>query len=202
MNGSRMVFTALGITVEVIYESELVEAFKEKSGKSVQQGKILKVVVSSASGMELANEDKIDEVYSFLNGYFDHRKSNFDLRFLSLDLFSVFQQRVLRACADIPYGRVCSYGSLAMAVGSPLAARAVGNALARNPFPLLIPCHRVIHASGKVGCYGGGVALKMKLLRHEGIVLQGMKVLNLGLQRHDFAFSHYLPKKSVNTNDC
>jgi methylated-DNA-[protein]-cysteine S-methyltransferase len=80
-----------------------------------------------------------------------------------------FQQRVLQATAAIPRGQVRTYGQIAAAIGAPGAARAVGTALARNPVPILIPCHRVIRAGGKLGNYGaGGESMKRRLLDHEG----------------------------------
>ena len=84
---------------------------------------------------------------------------------------SEFHQEVLRATARIPCGEVRTYGELAAAVGRPRAARAVGTAMARNPVPLLVPCHRVVPSSGGVGRFGFGSDLKTKLLAGEGVVL-------------------------------
>ena len=84
---------------------------------------------------------------------------------------SPFHQEVLRATARIPRGEVRTYGELAEVVGRPRAARAVGTAMARNPIPLLIPCHRVVPSSGGVGNYGFGGDLKAKLLANEGVAL-------------------------------
>ena len=78
-----------------------------------------------------------------------------------------FQQRVWRGLTDIPYGAVCGYGDLARSIGNPGAARAVGQANGANPIPIIIPCHRVIHADGSISGYGGGVDRKKWLLRHE-----------------------------------
>jgi len=80
-----------------------------------------------------------------------------------------FQQKVLRAAAQIPYGSVDTYGGLARKIGSPRSARAVGNALAQNPFPLLIPCHRIVKGDGSIGGFSAsaGVKLKKKLLSLE-----------------------------------
>ena len=82
---------------------------------------------------------------------------------------SPFRQKVLMAALKIPYGSVETYGSLARKIGCPRGSRAVGNALAKNPFPLVIPCHRIIRGDGKPGGFsaGGGVALKNKLLQLE-----------------------------------
>jgi methylated-DNA-[protein]-cysteine S-methyltransferase len=84
---------------------------------------------------------------------------------------SPFHQEVLRAAARIPRGEVRTYGELAAGVGRPRAARAVGTAMARNPVPLLVPCHRVVPGRGGVGNYGFGPDLKSKLLANEGVVL-------------------------------
>lgn len=83
--------------------------------------------------------------------------------------YSPFCQKVWRACARIPRGEVRTYSEIAAAIGAPGAARAVGNALARNPFAPTIPCHRVIRSDGKVGGYSatGGTRAKALLLRKE-----------------------------------
>lgn len=84
---------------------------------------------------------------------------------------TVFARRVIAACRSIPYGSTRSYAALAQAAGSPRAARAVGTVMARNPLPLLVPCHRVIGAHGGLGGYSarGGLAVKQRLLRLEQI---------------------------------
>lgn len=79
---------------------------------------------------------------------------------------SQFQRRVLRQVARIPYGKTKTYGEIARSLGRVGAARAVGAANARNPLPLVIPCHRVV-AAGGLGGYGGGVAMKRRLLEME-----------------------------------
>jgi len=88
---------------------------------------------------------------------------------LAADLAGVppFQKRALEAVARIPYGRTASYGMIARRIGSPAAARAVGSAVARNPVPLLIPCHRVIRGNGQMGGFGAGVEAKRWLLALE-----------------------------------
>ncbi len=80
-----------------------------------------------------------------------------------------FTRAVWGATLRIPFGTTMSYGGLARAVGRPGAARAVGNAMARNPLPILIPCHRVITSEGKLGGYGGSPAVKRWLLEFEGV---------------------------------
>jgi len=85
-----------------------------------------------------------------------------------LDGLPPFSRKVLEACARIPLGETVSYGRLAARIGAPRAARAVGNVMARNPLPLVIPCHRVVRSGGGLGNYGGGTSLKERLLRQEG----------------------------------
>lgn len=82
----------------------------------------------------------------------------------------VFQAKVLEATRRIPFGEVCSYATLAARIGHPGAARAVGNALATNPVPLIVPCHRVVRGDGTWGPYGLGARWKTELLRLEGAV--------------------------------
>ena len=77
------------------------------------------------------------------------------------------QQSVLAATANIPYGQLKSYKIMAGVIGRPRAYRFVGSALAKNPFPILIPCHRVVRSDGSLGNFGGGTDLKRKLIQFE-----------------------------------
>lgn len=80
------------------------------------------------------------------------------------------QRRVWDMVRDVPAGQVTTYAALAERMGMPRAQRAVGVCLASNPVPILVPCHRVIAASGGLGSHPGGIAVKAALLRHEGVV--------------------------------
>ena len=86
-----------------------------------------------------------------------------------LEGFSPFARSVLAACRGIRYGRRISYGQLAVKAGCPKAARAIGGVMARNPLPLIIPCHRVVRSDGKTGGFSaaGGISLKKRLLEME-----------------------------------
>jgi methylated-DNA-[protein]-cysteine S-methyltransferase len=88
---------------------------------------------------------------------------------VTLDGTGAFGRQVLSACRAIPFGRTTTYADLAGRVGHPGAARAVGTALARNPIPLIIPCHRVLGSNGGLGGFSapGGTATKQRLLDHE-----------------------------------
>jgi methylated-DNA-[protein]-cysteine S-methyltransferase len=91
---------------------------------------------------------------------------------VDIDDLTPFERAALRAAARIPPGEVRSYSWVANEIGRPRAARAVGQAMARNPLPLLFPCHRVVGASGALHNYGYGLEMKAKLLRMEGYVAQ------------------------------
>jgi O-6-methylguanine DNA methyltransferase len=92
-----------------------------------------------------------------------------------------FQRRVLLETCEIPPGETRSYAWLAARVGHPGAARAVGSALASNPLPLVVPCHRVVRADGRIGNYGlGGPAAKRALLTAEGVILESGIVVGAG----------------------
>ena len=97
---------------------------------------------------------------------------------VDLSRFSEFQQAVLHACRRIPYGKTASYADLARAAGRPGAARAAGSTMARNPMPIVIPCHRVVRADGHIGEYGaGGPEAKRAVLHAEGIDTAGLERL-------------------------
>lgn len=104
-------------------------------------------------------------------------------------IMSEFQARVLELVSKIPKGKVTTYKEVARALGSPRACRAVGNALAKNPQPVKIPCHRVVRSDGKIGGYGGnrlGSKKKARLLVNEGVEIVDEKV---SLKKYIFRFS-------------
>ena len=106
------------------------------------------------------------EARSQLDAYFDRRRQTFDLPLAPAP--TPFQNSVRAAMLSIPFGSVRSYGDLATDIAS--GARAVGTACGRNPLPLIVPCHRVVAAAGRIGGYTGGMGLDTKraLLRFEG----------------------------------
>ncbi len=114
------------------------------------------------------DDDLLPDFPRQLRDYFAGRRVAFDVD-VDLTGLTSFQQRVLEACARVDYGERVSYGELARRVGRPNAARAVGGALARNPVPLAVPCHRVVAGDGSLGGFSAeqGLALKRKLLELE-----------------------------------
>jgi methylated-DNA-[protein]-cysteine S-methyltransferase len=105
-----------------------------------------------------------------LDEYFEGGRREFAL---AVDLGAVpeFQRRVLEELRRVPYGATDTYGGLARRIGRPRAARAVGGALNRNPIPIVVPCHRIVGASGSLVGYAGGLARKEQLLALEGAML-------------------------------
>jgi len=127
------------------------------------------------------------EVGALLDGIEDFIAGG-DVRFpldsIRLDRCSPFQRSVLVAEHAIPRGRVSTYRLLAGHLGNPKAARAVGTALATNPFPIVIPCHRAIRSDGSLGGFQGGLAMKRALLMLEGVAFRDES-------RVDFPNLHY-----------
>jgi len=105
-----------------------------------------------------------------LDEYFAGRRESFELE-VDLRATAPFARTVLEELARVPYGQTTTYGTLAARVGAPRAARAVGTVMNRNPIPIVLPCHRVLGASGGRAGYAGGLALKERLLRLEGAML-------------------------------
>jgi O-6-methylguanine DNA methyltransferase len=101
-----------------------------------------------------------------LNAFFHQHESHLDR--VDISDLTPFEQTTLRACAKIPAGEVRSYGWIAKAIGQPNAARAVGGVMARNPVPLLYPCHRVVDSEGRLHNYEYGIDVKARILELEG----------------------------------
>lgn len=118
------------------------------------------------------NEPLPRRIDNQLRQYFLGRRWRFDLP-IDLSSLTPFQREVLAVTSRIPKGKVWSYRQVAQAMGRPKASRAVGQALGRNPIPIVIPCHRVIASDGSLGGYCGSAGLDIKrwLLRHEGVRL-------------------------------
>lgn len=111
----------------------------------------------------------LERAWRQLNRYCERRQRKFDLP-VDTALATPFQRRVLHALARISYGSTETYSGLAARVGRRRAQRAVGQALNKNPLPIVLPCHRVIGSDGGLVGYRGGLGLKRRLLRLEGVI--------------------------------
>ena len=149
---------------------------------SPKSGGLVRVVLPHYSAADLvdllafeypglvAAPEEFADLIELSRAYFNGQAVRFDDVACDLPSEKTFTGRVLRACRTIPYGLKRSYSWLAGAAGKPSGARAVAAALGRNPLPLVIPCHRVIHADGTLGGFSapGGVELKRRMLTIEG----------------------------------
>lgn len=133
--------------------------------KAPAQQKLARCFRGAKASAHLRIKRLAAQIDRFLNG----ADVRFSLNLLRLDLYPDFQQKVLRVERAVSRGKVSTYQRIAKKIGRPRAARAVGTALANNPFPVIIPCHRVIRSDGAPGGYQGGQKMKEALLKMEGI---------------------------------
>ncbi|MBN1830375.1 MAG: MGMT family protein [Deltaproteobacteria bacterium] len=126
-------------------------------------------IAAAAPGSEAASNSKIEHFCELLAGIIEGRSAEGTLEYLQMDRLSFFHRRSMEAALKIPLGMVAAYGVIARLAGAPGAARAVGTAMAENPFPLVLPCHRVVRSGGNIGKFGGGSSLKRLLLQKEGV---------------------------------
>ncbi len=114
------------------------------------------------------DESRFNNTKEQLGEYFAGERKSFDLPIMPLG--TEFQMAAWQALRKIPYGQTRTYGEQAAMIGRPKAVRAVGGANNKNPLPIIIPCHRVIGANGKLVGYGGGLEIKKFLLELEGVL--------------------------------
>lgn len=120
-----------------------------------------------------------DGVARKLRRYFDGEPVEFDEP-VDLSACGAFARSVLEELRSVGRGQVVSYEQLARLAGRPGAARAVGQAMAHNPVPVIVPCHRVVRSDGTLGGFGGGLALKRRMLELEGVAFDGERVAGFG----------------------
>jgi len=126
--------------------------------------------VAPGAGGERVADELVAAATRQLGEYLAGERLAFDLP-LDLDAGSAFQQAVWRATCQVQFGRVVAYGDIARRISNPLACRAVGQALKRNPLLILVPCHRVVRMHGGLGGFRAGEEAKLWLLKHEGVIL-------------------------------
>jgi len=153
-------------------------AFSDRSKKDCEKSVMKTIPRSQIETRGSVDPSMFEEVYEAYSG-----KSGGQLKSLDLSNVSDFRRKVYSLLQAIPSGKVATYGALAKKVGGKRYARAVGTAVATNPLSLMIPCHRVVPASLKVGNYGmpgrkpsEGGYVKRGLLEREGVVFRGKKV--------------------------
>ena len=125
------------------------------------------------------NHSIISRLIDKINNFFDGNREDFSLEILDFSVCPPFQKLVITTEATIPYGKVSTYKQIALQLEKPTASRAVANALANNPFPIIIPCHRTIRSDGSISGYQGGNKMKQELLNMEGVEVNSQLKVNL-----------------------
>ncbi|MGD0781190.1 MAG: MGMT family protein [Dehalococcoidales bacterium] len=133
------------------------------------QEPVEKIIHKSYPNAQQLTSPVIIELGNKIKCYLKGEVVIFDLGMIALEVCGAFQQKVLLAEYGIPRGWVSTYGRIAKYVGVMKGSRAVGRALAENPFPIIIPCHRAVRADGEIGGYQGGKEMKRALLKMEGV---------------------------------
>jgi methylated-DNA-[protein]-cysteine S-methyltransferase len=123
----------------------------------------------SLKQIKLSSSSLINAIGGKIKRFFKGEQVEFDIELLDFSMCYEIQKKVLLAEYEIPRGWVSTYKKIAIKIGIQNGARVVGNALAKNPFPIVIPCHRAIKSNGELGGFQGGIKMKRKLLEMEGI---------------------------------
>jgi methylated-DNA-[protein]-cysteine S-methyltransferase len=144
-------------------------ALPTHGGKHLTADQVLEQLAERISPRVLKSPKRLDPVRRELDDYFQGKLHDFDVP-VDWRLAHGFTDKVLHAVARIPYGETRSYGQVAKQAGNARAFRAAGTACGANPVPLIVPCHRVVQASGAPGNYGGGPEMKRALLSLEGAI--------------------------------
>ena len=132
--------------------------------------KVLDRICKEYPGMQCTQCKIPNGIDNVIIALFKGQNKKVSLSAINLKKLTVFQTDVLKQVHRIPRGKVAAYSGIAARTGHSRAARAVGSVMANNPFPLIIPCHRVIRADRKVGQFGGGTQMKRELLEREGVI--------------------------------
>jgi methylated-DNA-[protein]-cysteine S-methyltransferase len=155
----------IGFVWSSIVKKTLIERIYLPNSRENLLGKIFRDFPAITSKQRVVNGGISQAITDLYKG----RERYFDFTLLNFSPLTEFARCVLLKTCKIPHGRVATYSDLAAAAGHPRACRAVGTIMANNPFPIVIPCHRVIRSDGNPGQFGGGCAMKRRLLEKEGV---------------------------------
>ena len=175
-------FGHIGIVYRDIISARVVDIFLPRTKEDA-----LRAVKFQYPEAQLHSPDSLGSLPGMFVDYFDGTPVKFPLDVLDMSGCYPFQIDVLKAEWSIPYGKTSFYSCVARKIGS-TAYRAVGNALARNPFPIIIPCHRAIRSDRTLGGFQGGLEMKRKILETEGVEFDSS-----GRVREEFIDSHLDP---------
>ena len=119
--------------------------------------------------------EELQQIFRLIRDYFNGRSICAPWHHLAMGHLTELQRKVLYETAKIPYGSLKTYKQISEAIGRPRAYRFVGSALGRNPFPLIIPCHRVVRNDGRIGEFGAGPEIKQWLIEFESSRAHGLQ---------------------------
>jgi methylated-DNA-[protein]-cysteine S-methyltransferase len=163
-------FGSLALVWEEREEAPLIQrVFLSADDVSGKDPAVLRRVIEGFPGARAGRDIRITDLGARMMRFLEGVDAFFGLDDVALNRCPAFQQAVLKAEYGIARGQVATYAGIAKHLGVPGGARAVGGALARNPFPLIIPCHRAIRSDGTLGGYQGGPEMKRALLDQEGV---------------------------------
>lgn len=168
MRGRSEIRTPLGPMIAEIVDGAICRL--EFTDQAASEDSVEEIAGAVEAQPTQPDDDLLDSLVRQLNEYFSGTRMSFELPFDYRG--SEFQRRVWEELSRIPYGETRSYADVALSIGTPGAARAVGQANGRNQIAIIIPCHRVIAADGGIGGYGGGLWRKLRLLEREGVSIQ------------------------------
>ena len=147
---------------ETIPDEAFIKRMRESGAEAVR--------LERANDVEPEARQNLRRAAAELEEYFRGRRSAFDIP-VDWGAMPPFRRAVLEATATVPFGQVDTYAGIARRIGQPRATRAVGNALGHNPIPVIVPCHRIIRSDASLGGYTGGLDIKERLLKLEGVTL-------------------------------
>jgi len=162
--------SSIGV-ISLVSKKRRIIALDMRSGNPYEAKKRLAALYPDGN----ESEQSFKTIRLLLDRYLKGERVDFDVD-VDISGESPFTQRVLRELQKIPYGEVRSYGWVGRKLGYEMAARAVGQAVKRNPIPIIIPCHRVIAEGGKLGGFSSGIEIKKRLLGLEGVFKGGERI--------------------------
>ncbi len=163
----RLFYTSFNSSIGKIFLA-LTETGLCAAGIREKEAESIKLLQKTYNIKPVKDDAVFKNLVKLIKRYIDGERLKIDIPF---DLKGTpFENKVWKALLKIPYGKIKTYGEIAREIGLPKGARAVGNACGKNPVPIIIPCHRVIAGNGGLGGYTGGIEIKKRLLRIEGIL--------------------------------
>jgi methylated-DNA-[protein]-cysteine S-methyltransferase len=162
-------YTSIFDTFTIVWEERHEQLIVNRIFLSDASNKSNERTLNAFHKIEQKSSSFIEQLAKKIQNFLEGKNIKFNLNYIDFNQCYELQKKVLLAEYAIPRGWVSTYKKIAMVIGIPNGARAVGNALAKNPFPIIIPCHRAIRSDGHLGGFQGGIRMKRAILKLEGI---------------------------------